>query len=392
MDLVLESDGTVENDPKTMSPKERFRAVVGIAFAFCILSFIRIGTVAEERGADPQDVFVRAVTLSRNKSVASPADATGHEGPNQDAPFHESCSCTARRIEKFQGDLFNRSDLLRLTQTAKEKMIDTIKEDYGEYFEKIFVGPGTSFTPLSDVSNDRLKRKLMIKVLEMQTALLQKGCDCDDGSEENTFAKYVWATGGHSAAAGHGNLFDESYTAVLGRDARTVFQAIGIHFEDRNYAMGGTSSGSEISMCWEQIFGKDVDFFVWDYGMTDSHLVHRMMHFGYRGGVSTGRPVLLGMNVGGRARSVREKAMSDLEAMGMAVWYGSEESYAARLESVPDSAAGLTQDQIDALPRMIRNFRCGESFEKGEPFCGSEKYSTHTCPIRKKQAPWHPGL
>ena len=29
------------------------------------------------------------------------------------------------------------------------------------------------------------------------------------------------------------------------------------------------SSGYEISMCFEQIFGSDIDFFSWDFGMTD---------------------------------------------------------------------------------------------------------------------------
>jgi hypothetical protein len=276
---------------------------------------------------------------------------------------------------------------------AREQMIADIKEDYGEYFDVIFVGPDKAFTPLSATSNDRLKRKLMIKVLDMQTKLLSNGCDSDEGEDNNnTFVNYVWATGGHSSAAGHGNLFNESYTAVLGRDARIVFQAIGIHFEDRNYAMGGTSSASEISMCWEQVFGKDVDFFSWDYGMTDGKNSQALMHFGYRGGISTGRPVFLGKNVGGRTRRDREKVLADLEALGMAVCYGTEESDAARNQGVPDSAAGLTQDQIDALPRMVRNFRCGEEFEHGEPFCATEKYSKGICPIRGKQAPWHPGL
>ena len=56
-----------------------------------------------------------------------------------------------------------------------------------------------------------------------------QGCDCIKGDKEirnvstayedsindgddDFFAWFVWATGGHSSAAGHGNLFNESYT------------------------------------------------------------------------------------------------------------------------------------------------------------------------------------
>ena len=85
------------------------------------------------------------------------------------------------------------------------------------------------------------------------------GCDCrhddavmtEDATNLHTnttllppipsyYARYVWATGGHSAAAAHGNLYNESYTAYMERDVKTVFASIGIDFEGRNYAMGGT--------------------------------------------------------------------------------------------------------------------------------------------------------
>jgi hypothetical protein len=43
----------------------------------------------------------------------------------------------------------------------------------------------------------------------------------------------------NNEAAGHGNIFNETYTAYFGRDVRRIWEAIGIEFEDRNYAMGG---------------------------------------------------------------------------------------------------------------------------------------------------------
>lgn len=325
----------------------------------------------------------------------------------------DSCICRRRSLQQEPstplsgggGSLLNRQDILQLAQSARTQMMETIRQDYGEYFEPIFLGPNATFSASSALSTQRLQRKLIIKVLEMQAAILEEGCHCQEESNSNggnstttssttTFAKYVWATGGHSAGAGHGNLFDESYTAILGKDARTVFEAIGIAFEDRNYAMGGTSSALEISMCFDQIFGTDVDFFSWDYGMTDGRGTEQLFHYGYRGGRSRGFPALMGMKNGGRGtiRSLREQVLQSLEDFGMATFHGSEESYLARNAAVPDSAAGLSQVQIDALPPMVQNLKCGDMLEKGEPFCEKEKYSKHICAKRGKQAPWHPGL
>lgn len=307
----------------------------------------------------------------------------------------EACPCdTPTRNETVLGKLLDRNDLVRAAQAAKQKVIDSMRVDYGDYLEEIFFGPDKSFTAISEKSTEGLKRKLMMKVLEMQINVLKhkKGsCVCQGKANATTFAKYVWATGGHSAAAAHGNLFNETYTALLGRDARVVFDAIGIEFEDRSYAMGGTASAWEVSMCWEQIFGRDVDFFTWDYGMTDGHNPERMLHFGYRGGLSHGNPAFLAMRIGEGYHNGREEALDTLLQAGMAVFLGTEASFAKRNEGVPDSA-GLTRAAIDALPYLVRNLRCGEQIESGDPFCWEEKYSKWACEHRPKQAGWHPGF
>lgn len=373
---------------------------VVVALVCCAVLFIQVASMAEEEATTVENGQVRTKVIEHNAG-------TGCLGV-----------CRSRqetRQKKFSGDLLNRQDLRNMVQSAKDKLVEKLKVDYGEYFEEIFVGPGKSFSQFhSDgPSVDRLRRKLMIKVLEMQTHLMEQEknvggvCDCsEDGralvkevrlpelflQAPDTYAKYVWATGGHSSAAGHGNLFNESYTAYLGRDARMVFEAIGINFEDRNYAMGGTSSAAEISMCWEQVFGSDVDFISWDYGMTDGAYTVRLMHFGYRAGLTPGRPAILGMKTGGRPQGGRHAALLELERLGMAVFYGSDQSFDARMAPIPDSAAGLTKAEIDALPEYVRNFRCGDQFERGDPFCGVEKYSKDICSPRGKQVAWHPGL
>ena len=367
---------------------------------FAIL-FLKVASIAEEEGDTVEHVQVRTKGLERNDE--------------SDGQCLGLCSARSKsRQEQFQGDLLNRDDLLNMVHTAKDKLVAKVKEDYGQYFEMIFMGDNKSFQPITSngKSMEKLKRRLMIKVLEVQTNLMEQEknvadiCDCSEagralvkeiqslGPESlhvpKTYSRYVFAVGGHSSAAGHGNLFNESYAASMGRDARMVFEAIGIEFEDRNYAMGGTSSASEISMCWEQIFGSDVDFVSWDYGMTDGNYVQRLMHYGYRAALTPGRPALLGMRVGGRSRRSREGVLLELEQMGMPVFYGKDEAYEARNRGVPDSA-GLTKSEIDTLPPFVRNFKCGDQFEKGDPFCGVEKFSKDICSPRSKQTGWHPG-
>jgi hypothetical protein len=51
------------------------------------------------------------------------------------------------------------------------------------------------------------------------------------------------STGGHSAAASHGNFYaTDSYTARMQELVQDLFKDVGITFVGRNYAMGGTSA------------------------------------------------------------------------------------------------------------------------------------------------------
>eukprot|EP00529_Nitzschia_sp_RCC80_P041568 CAMPEP_0113512950 /NCGR_PEP_ID=MMETSP0014_2-20120614/39601_1 /TAXON_ID=2857 /ORGANISM="Nitzschia sp." /LENGTH=776 /DNA_ID=CAMNT_0000409319 /DNA_START=26 /DNA_END=2352 /DNA_ORIENTATION=- /assembly_acc=CAM_ASM_000159 len=204
-----------------------------------------------------------------------------------------------------------------------------------------------------------------------------------------TFSKMVWATGGHSAAAGHGNLFNESYTAFMERDVKDVFASIGIEFEARNYAMGGTGSSPELALCFDQIFGPDVDMFSWDYGMLEAGTTLRLLHYGYRGGLSRGRPAMVGIQIDGD-RGVREQLLGVLENAGMSVFYQNTDDWDAMKEAIPETQ-GLNAEQLRSLPEYVRNFKCAGAIEKGEPFCNDEKY-TDLCPDRFGKASWHPGF
>ena len=97
----------------------------------------------------------------------------------------------------------------------------------------------------------RLVRKYKLKLLQVQLGMVQAqtkpGVRCLDQCRETmatnpdtgdpTFSKFVWANGGHSASAGHGDFYRESYTAMLGRDVQPILGGLGLDFQVRNYAM-----------------------------------------------------------------------------------------------------------------------------------------------------------
>ncbi len=154
--------------------------------------------------------------------------------------------------------------------------------------------------------------------------------------------------------------------------------------------MGGTGSAAEVAMCWNEIFGDDVDFFSWDYGMTDVGQPLRFMHYAYRGARSPGRPAFMGIRVNIDRRG-QDKVVSYLEKNGMAIFLQDNSLWTEMRKGIPDTF-GLSTDEISAMPKYVRNYKCNGDIEKGEPFCETEKYSTEICPDRQGKAPWHPGM
>jgi hypothetical protein len=153
-------------------------------------------------------------------------------------------------------------NLLENYAKAKDRLTQLLRHDYGnDYYAMIFepgpsrgrtvIQPPGGFDVLSN-SWDRLKARIMIKLIDVLRS--------------PTPQPFVWATGGHSSAAGHGNFYDESYTAVLTRNVKQIFEAVGMQFIGRNYAMGGSDAAPEAAWCNEEIFGTDLDVLVWDYG------------------------------------------------------------------------------------------------------------------------------
>ena len=216
----------------------------------------------------------------REEESIAPLEEESHTHPKI-SPKQCPKFCVARlaqRIKHQGGDLLLQKDLLAIATKNRETMIERMKENYGEkVFKAMFEEPdGTSrghtvFWGAGDKgengkdegpSKARFRRKLKIKLLEVQRSINEResklsGCDCTKKEnrrlQENdkmavvlpelplSYSSFVWVTGGHSAAAGHGNLYNESYTAYMERAVKGVFGAVGIDFIGRNYAMGGMS-------------------------------------------------------------------------------------------------------------------------------------------------------
>jgi hypothetical protein len=296
-------------------------------------------------------------------------------------------------------------DHIQKFEAAKIKLVELWKSQYGnQHYRNIFYENGdhedssvsrgrklfvSGNCNATKISWDRLKRKLQIKILRGE---LIHDHDADNDESNPLPTSLVWATGGHSATAAHGNFYDESYTAYLERSSRMIWDngIQTVRFVGRNYAMGGTAAGAEVAMCIDAIFGTDIDILVWDFGMTDGTEVELLNLYGHRAALNRGRPILLAFHAGGQAQQRRAQVVQTLEDMGMAALISSEQVMDDAMAAIPDSF-GLSDSEIQQLPPFVRNFRCGSQIENGEPYCGSEKYNMTMCTDRKGRASWHPG-
>jgi len=330
------------------------------------------------------------------------------------------------RNKHFGGNVLEPKAALGMAKKAQDKMINKLRQDYGaNYFKAMFEdnpSPTKKYGFYMDANRDKAdvefsshkiaKDKMKIKVLEAQVKLMQteqklEGCDCINGNKplnptaqlsmdikdeflniESNLASFVWMTGGHSASAGHGNMFNESYTAFAEYAAKDVFASVGIEYKGQNYAMGGTRSGPEIAFCNRAVFGYEYDVLSWDYGMTDGKRYEQLMAYLYRGATSPGHPIVHGVNLGHAGRVER---LQQIGEMGIASFILDEAAYKGARDAIPDTE-GMSDADIDKLPPFVRSFKCGNQLEKGEPHCSDDKYTKYTCVARKGKVSWHPGI
>ncbi|CAB9503273.1 expressed unknown protein [Seminavis robusta] len=371
----------------------------------------------------------------------------------QNAPFKD--------LEYFDGDVLLKpaTMLERLQKSRKEWVEKGLKKDYGakyykdmfEPLEKVFnnetkkeeeirhsagrqrifqdpsILPSTKRPENENLPSEgpawgRMVRKMQMKILQVQLGVLEerknaKPICLDDCSKKNNeegsrrflakakasgglYTKFTWATGGHSASAGHGNLFRESYTANMDRALSPILASIGLDFEARNYAMGGTDSAEEVALCMNSIFGRDVDAISWDYGMTDGHDLWKVTMYAYKAaGISRVKDGLSQPgNVGYRPAffPIHQQVGVNLVAknmlsLGMTSLAYNDVYMRETILSVAPDMFGMHEDEIAKAPKYLQYLKCEGKIEAGDPGCKDNKFNNSLCPNRKARTSWHPG-
>ena len=232
-----------------------------------------------------------------------------------------------------------------------------------------------------------LVRKLAQKILQAQYISVE--------TETKPKTKFVWATGGNSQAAGHGNFMSEAFTHVLTTRITPMFHSLGIEFEGRNYGMSGSRSAPEVSMCSAEIYGQDVDVLSWNFGITDGKASWRMGHYFWRGiHAIPNLPILMTLFLGGSSDGTGRKryldVVKDLHEKGAPILIQNENENAKCHAAIPETR-GLTDSELKAMPKSTRNFKCAGFLESGEPYCKIDRFNKSMCTDRKYMVSWHQG-
>jgi len=278
-------------------------------------------------------------------------------------------------------------ELKALFSQARNNYEHKLQEEYGNYTASVFQRSALfkQITSNSNLSVDRLKRRLQIKViqaqLKLQSDIIQGTRTSIEGEDLTaTPVNFVFGIGGPSTAAGHGNLHSQSYGAVLETSLQPIFEALGIHFYAKNYARSGVDSGPQFAMCMHAIFGNELDIVSWDFAITDGRRYSDYELYAQRAGMHPGKPILFSFNP-------KHKNIDHyLEPAGMARFI-----IAPNVTSKFPHSDHLEELELLALPRGVRYFHCKNDKE----MCLDHKWNTSAaCPHQHKvmgQVGWHVG-
>ena len=192
---------------------------------------------------------------------------------------------------------------------------------------------------------------------------------------------------GHSAAQGQGNHFRQSYAMQFHRVMKPIFERLGVKLITHNMAQGGLGT-LQGGMGAGGIYGKEIDLFLWDSGMTEGGAPHhvdlvirQVLMSGNRVPIIWGAPFDL-------LKLYHEEGDADVGEWGT--------GYAGLPETT-------SEEQALTLPWAARNMKCTS---ERQDLCNENRYSS-TCwlnrttddikpntgqrPRPKGQVKWHPG-
>jgi hypothetical protein len=311
-----------------------------------------------------------------------------------------------------------RDRLVAMTEVAtfaRRAFEQALKVDYGaDTYELMFrMGQDESvgrhlFGSLDDISNDTAligaRRKIMTKLVESvhrhAPQVPVNATRTPDVNEIVRMIPLVWATGGNSVAAGHGNLYHESYTSVLEQVMTDAWAQLGVRWIARSYASSAAQSAPEAAFCSQALYGTDVDILVWDFSLTDGrHGVasyHKLEWFLTRawimprdGAKNVSPPLLLALNV--YDDPGRLAVLHRLQDRGLTVLYARQAVLDQVVAEIPETSE-RSSDEIADMPRLVRKLKCRGTLEMvDEPNCLKNDKFNPVCPKRLGQTKWHPG-
>jgi len=270
-----------------------------------------------------------------------------------------------------------------------------LRKEYGDYFKILFdkVTLNKLFV-ISERSKEALLRKMMIRIVENKVSPKAEG------------TRFTWVTAGDSFAAGHGNLFRQSYTAVLESTVKDAFKVAGIEFKAKNYGMGWLSSGPELALCMESIYGSNIDILSWDFQLTDTPKKDHVPLWVNRAGIHPSNPVLFLMDSNSTERYQNHFEKVDIDGLS-SVLLDHDFFLQIQKERLPDVHDSSISQK--SLPKAIqyhicaggveglqscedvwRNYIC-EDYNHGS-LCLQHKYDLQReCRTTRYQRSWTPG-
>ncbi len=259
-------------------------------------------------------------------------------------------------------------------RVALRKKMESM-EEYGQYYTQIFSDANTKPVVASDqliqrfnrvkkadpgsplflLTSSLVKRQLIRRILikHMQAVIREKTVN------DLPPPTFTFVTAGDATAAGHGNLFSQSYTAILQDTVESAFASLGIQFIAKNYGMGQYSSGPELSLCMNEVFGLDIDVLMWDFASLQPKYEHvrRTVLWTNRAGMHPTRPILFSFDAFGE-RFLKIKEFDGITGTG-AILMQSEAMQRLKL-TLPDSNAVSDPEK---LPAALRYYHCDGTIE-----------------------------
>jgi hypothetical protein len=195
--------------------------------------------------------------------------------------------------------------------------------------------------------------------------------------------------GGHSAAAGHGNHFHQSYMMQFHKILAPIFARMGVKLVTRNMGQGGLGTVHN-ALGAGSLYGNEIDLLLWDSGMTEPNAGHQdlFLRQGLLGGNRV--PVVWGGSFG-VLRALHEEADVDVGQFG-----------AGTDAVIPVE----NEEQAKKVPFASRYMKCSS---ERQDLCSAEPRYCTTCWIPRSdidpekvgfkgkfgkfggQVKWHPG-